>query len=300
MKLKAGKGGGWERVVWRGLALPSDWPPPLPHNKVLRLVAAPELTHARESGGGATRSELSVIHADSSSLKQTWCSETDTIHAYLLLLHLQLNNAALTGRSGEGLLGFTASLYSYVNGESLGCSKAVSRILGKRIRGEFAPGLLACWGELWGLIVGIFSVFFFFNECYVVCAPRRPGCPKCAQVVERAHLISSHRGSAWSVCKWTDRWLKCSATISSNLTANTETPALSLWCFNWTFAAVCVLVVRLSWLSWNFHPPESKHTSVMTPKLSGSIKWPFLRINISRKCNPIMGFLKSVSMADYF
>lgn len=81
MKLKAGKGGGWERVVWRGLALPSDWPPPLPHNKVLRLVAAPELTHARESGGGATRSELSVIHADSSSLKQTRCSETDTIHA---------------------------------------------------------------------------------------------------------------------------------------------------------------------------------------------------------------------------
>lgn len=144
MKLKAGKGGGWERVVWRGLALPSDWPPPLPHNKVLRLVAAPELTHARESGGGATRSELSVIHADSSSLKQTRCSETDTIHAYVLLLHLQLNNAALTGRSGEGLLGFTASLYSYVNGESLGCSNAVSRILGKRIRGEFAPGLLAC------------------------------------------------------------------------------------------------------------------------------------------------------------
>lgn len=71
MKLKARKGGGWERVVWRGLALPSDWLPPLPHNKVLRPVAASELTHAREGGGGATQPELSLIHADSSSLKRT-------------------------------------------------------------------------------------------------------------------------------------------------------------------------------------------------------------------------------------
>lgn len=55
MKLKAGKGGGWERVVWRGLALPSDWPPPLPHNKVLRLVAAPELTHTQEKAAAERR-----------------------------------------------------------------------------------------------------------------------------------------------------------------------------------------------------------------------------------------------------
>lgn len=69
-----------------------------------------------------------------------------TILAYLFFVHFQLNNAAVSFRSGEGLLSFTALLHSYVNGESRLLKGCFSHF-GRKIGGEFSPGLLARSGK---------------------------------------------------------------------------------------------------------------------------------------------------------
>lgn len=45
------------------LVLSSDWLLPLPHNKVLRLLAAPELTQEKAAAERHSRSCHSVIHS---------------------------------------------------------------------------------------------------------------------------------------------------------------------------------------------------------------------------------------------
>lgn len=80
MKLKTPEEGEDERemrerdVRGGGGSLSSDWLPPLARSRVLRLAAAPERSHTREGGGGATtQPELSPIHTDSSPPHETRC-----------------------------------------------------------------------------------------------------------------------------------------------------------------------------------------------------------------------------------
>ncbi len=209
MKLKTRRGGEWERVgAWWVLVLSSDWLLPLPRNKVLRLVAAPQLAHQRRrrrrDTAGAVIHSCGFFFPEQTCCCCCCCSET--ANTRLTFSHLQLNNAALTARSGEGLLGFTASVYSHVKGESLGCWKAVSHILGKDTRGV-RTWITACWGELSGVIVGIFCVLrIYWMLCCLCALETRRSLSKMRAGGGKSALYFQPSGSS-SVCKWTDHWL---------------------------------------------------------------------------------------------
>lgn len=190
------KRGGW---VWWGLVLSSDWLLPLPHAEVLRLVAAPELKHTEKAA------EEHQHNRSAHSFMRIVLLRTNPLLLWKRLLkftfiHLRPHNAALIDRSREGFLGFTVSvLYSHVKGGKSRLLKGCLARFGKRIRREFAPGLLlvevSCEDLLWEYLVGYCCLFEELNWMLCCLCPWRPrgACPKCAQVVERAHFISDQQ-----------------------------------------------------------------------------------------------------------
>lgn len=188
------RGGGWERDererdVRGGGSLSSDWLPPLARSRVLRLAAAPERSHTREGGGGATtQPELSPIHTDSSPPHETrcwfcsWKTKIDVLF-YFFCMHAWIMLHWVAGADRVSPPRF----YSQKK-EKVTTAQRLFGTFWERIRGEFAPGLLLAEVSCEEYVV-------FYVSCWVLCCLCAPETrcfskKKCAQVVERAHFLS--------------------------------------------------------------------------------------------------------------
>lgn len=216
----------------------------LPHNKVLRLLA--ERTQYRRR---QRRSDKAGVFRAKSSSEQTCCCSRPENTCIFIFVHFQLNNAAVSFQSGEGLLSFTASLHSYVNGESLGCSKAVSRILGERLESSHLVYLLVqvrvhCWN--------IYCLAFYFKLLFnvIVAHLKEPGLSKMRAGGGKSAL-KQRLPLNYPLTEW-------SATFPRLQMLNLY---LKFFCFNFnlTLAVVWLLLARISWFYPKFYPPESTY-----------------------------------------